>query len=127
MKYVIVYWSRYGNNKKIVEQLAERLGSKGEVQVLKTDEVDPTAMPEADIYVFSAAAEIFSVQVDMKKLMKTLEGMNGKKYGMINTHQMKKKNQLGKMEKLLSKKKMVKVAEVEFRMGEKCEEGDGLM
>ena len=39
---------------------------------------------------------------------------------------MKKKNQLGKMEKLLSKKKMVKVASIDFQVGDGTEDGNGL-
>ena len=30
MKYVIVYWSRYGHGKKLVNHLAEKLNEKGE-------------------------------------------------------------------------------------------------
>ena len=127
MKYVVVYWTRYGNNKKIVDHLAEQLKAKGEVQVFKTDEADPKALPEADAYIFSAAVEAFRVQANMKQFMKGLEGMEGKKYGIINTHCMKKKNWLKKMEKLLSKKKMVKAAETHFHIsGEGQEQGNGL-
>ena len=124
MKYVIVYWTRYGNNKKIVDYVTGKL--QGEVQVFKTDEADPAKMPDADFYIFSAAAEAFQIQKSMKVFMKNLENMDGKKYGIINTHAMKKKNWLKKMEKPLNKKKMVKVAETDFAMSEKCEAGDGL-
>ena len=126
MKYVIVYWSRYGNGKKVVDYLAGKLGEKaGETQIFKTDEVDSTAMPEADLYVFSAPTEAFNIQKDMKKFMKNLEGMKERKYGIINTHAMKK-NCLHKMENLLSKKKMVKVAGVDFRVGKDANAGNGL-
>lgn len=125
MKYVIVYWTRYGNNKKIVDYLVERL--QGDVQVFKTEEANPVAMPEADLYIFSAAAEAFNLQKNMRKFMKGLEGMDKKKYGIINTHAMKNKNWLHKMEKLLSKKNMVKVAGVDFRIGDGSQTGDGLM
>jgi flavodoxin len=128
MKYVIVYYSRYGNGKKLVDHLAGTLSEKkGETQMFKVDEVNPTTMPQADVYLFSAAAEAMSIQRDMKKFMKNLEGMEGKKYGIINTHGMKK-DRLDKMEKLLSKKKMVKVADVEFHVeGEGVQTGNGLM
>ena len=124
MKFVIVYWSRYGNNKKIVDYMAEKL--QGEVQIFKTDETDPTKMPDADYYIFSAAAEAFQLQKSMKVFMKNIENMDGKKYGIINTHAMKKKNWLKKMEKPLAKKSMIKVAEIDFAMGKNCEAGDGL-
>ena len=127
MKYVIVYWSRYGNGKKVVDHLAGKLKNKtGEVQIFKTDEANPKAMPDADVYVFSAPTEAFSIQRDMKIFMKNLQGMEEKKYGIINTHAMKK-NWLPKMEKLLSKKKMIKVAGVDFQVGKDAQTGNALM
>lgn len=126
MKFVIVYWSRFGNNKKAVEHLAGKLKERGDVQIFRTEEADPAAMPEADYYIFSAAVEAFRIQVNMKEFMKNLQGMEGKKYGIINTHWRKKKHLLPKMEKLLSNKKMVKIAEVDFRIGEGSEQGEGL-
>jgi flavodoxin len=127
MKYVIIYWSRYGNGKKLVDYLAGKLKQKGaETQIFKTDEADPAAMPKADLYVFSAATEAFNIQKDMRAFMKNLEGIEEKKYGIINTHAMKK-NRLNKMEKLLSKKKMVQVAAVDFQIGKDAQTGNGLM
>lgn len=124
MKYVIVYYSRYGNNKKIVEHLSHILMKKGQVQVLTADKAEP--LPPADVYVFSAAAERFSIQEDMKKLMKGLGGMEGKKYAIINTHALKFKSWLGRMDKLLSKSGMAKIAEIDFRMGAGTDKGNGL-
>ena len=127
MNYVIVYWSRYGHNKKIINYLAEKLKEKkAETQILTTDEADPTALPEADLYIFSAAAEAFNLQKNMRTFMKNMEGMNGKKYGIINTHGMDK-DRLYKMEKLLSKKNMVKVAGVDFKVGKDIKSGNALM
>lgn len=127
MNYIIVYWSRYGNGKKIVDYLAEKLNEKkGNTQILKTDEADPTAMPNADAYIFSAPAEAFNLQKNMRNFMNNLKGMEEKRYGIINTHAMKK-NRLYKMEKLLSKKNMVKVAEVDFQVGKDAQTGNGLM
>ena len=77
------------------------------------------------MYVFSAPTEAFSVQKDMKKFMKNLEGLDQKKYGIINTHGMKK-SALPKMEKILSKKNMVMVAGVDFQVGDGVKTGDGL-
>lgn len=128
VSYVIVYWSRYGNGKRIVETLQTKLkkDKKTDIQVFTTDEADPTNMPKADLYVFSAPAEAFNVQKNMRKFMKKLESMDDKKYAIINTHSMKNKNWLHKMEKLLSKKNMVKVADVDFVIGkEGQQEGKG--
>ena len=126
MKYTIVYWSRYGHNKKIVNYLAEKLMQKNaETFIFTTDEADPTSLPESDLYIFSAAAEAFNLQRNMKIFMKNLKGMNGKRYGIINTHAMNK-NRLYKMENLLSKKKMTKVASVDFKVGKDLKSGNAL-
>ena len=125
MKYVIVYWSRYGNGKKVVYALSEKLKKKGEVQILKTSDADPTAIPEADLYVFSSPTEAFRIQRNMRTFMKKLTDMEEKKYGIINTHAMDR-NWLNAMEKLLSKKKMIKVAGVDFKVGKKPETGNTL-
>jgi len=129
MKYVIVYWSRYGNGKKIIDNLTKKLKAKNaETQIFKTDEADPAAMPDADMYIFSAPAEAFNVQKNMRKFMKNLNGMEDKKYGIINTHIMKNKNWLPKMEKLLSKKNMIKVAGIDFQIGKDGQQtGEGHM
>ncbi len=126
MKYVLVYWSRFGNGKRVVETLSVKLGKKGsEVKILDAKEFQGKVLPEADLYVFSAPAEKFTIPKDMRRLMKGLQGMEGKRYGLINTHSMKR-DWLPKMDKFLSGKKMVKLAEVEFRMGDGTEDGKGL-
>jgi flavodoxin len=127
MKYVIVYWSRYGNGKKIVDYLDKMLReNKNETQIFKTDEADPTAMPEADMYIFSAPTEAFNLQKNMRSFMKKLDGMDNKNYGIINTHGMNR-NWLNKMEKLLSKKNMLKKASVDFQVTKEANTGNGLM
>jgi flavodoxin len=127
MKYVIMYFSRYGNGQKLVTHLAEKLNEKGaETQMVKINEADPTAMPNADVYIFSAPAEALSLQRNMKAFMKNIKGTEGKKYGLINTHGMKK-DRLDKMEKILSKKKMIMIAGVDFQVeGEGVQKGNGL-
>jgi flavodoxin len=127
MKYTIVYWSRYGNGKRIVDYLAGKLkDQKIETQIFKTDEADPTALPESDVYIFSAPTEAFNIQKNMRKFIKKLEGMEQKKYGIINTHAMDR-NWLPKMEKMLSKKNMVMVAGLDFKVGKDANTGNGLM
>jgi flavodoxin len=127
MNCTVIYWSRYGNGKKIVDYLSEKLDDKGsKIQVFKTDEANPSSMPQSDLYLFSAPTEAFNIQKNMRNFMKKLEGMDGRKYGIINTHGMNR-NWLNKMEKLLSKKNMVKVACVDFQVGKNANSGNGLM
>ncbi len=126
MNCVIVYWSRYGNGKKIVEYLGSTLEKKKvKVEILKIDAADPTSLPAANVYVFSAPTEAFGIQRDMKKFMKNVEGLDQKKFGLINTHSMKK-SVLPKMEKILSNKNMVMAAGVDFQVGGSVKTGDGL-
>ena len=127
MKYVMIYWSRYGHNKQIVDYLSELLSKKGhETSVFKTEDSDPGSLPDADMYIFSASAEAFRLQKNMRKFMKKLSGMQEKNFAIINTHAMKSKNWLKSMDKILSKKEMKKVAETDFIIGEGQEKGDGL-
>jgi len=127
MKYCVVYWSRHGNGKKIIDYVEQKLKDKNhEVQVCKTDEVNPSSMPDADIYVFSAPTEAFRIQKEMRTVMKKLDNVDGKKYGIINTHGMKR-DWLGSMEKMLSKKNMEKTAAIHFKMGKEVNDGNGLM
>jgi flavodoxin len=127
MKYVMIYWSRYGHNKQIVDYLSELLSKKGhETIVFKTEDSDPVSLPDADVYIFSASAEAFRLQKNMRKFMKKLSGMQEKNFAIINTHAMKNKNWLKSMDKILSKKGMKKVAETHFIIGEGQEKGEGL-
>lgn len=127
MKYVIFYWSRYGHNKNIATTLSEKLSKKGkDTKVFNVEKADPTNVPGADLYIFSAAAEAFRVQKHMRKFMKNLEGLEAKKFAIINTHGMKSKNWLKSMDKIISKKKMEKVAEIDFHIGKEGQEkGEG--
>ncbi len=127
LKYAIIYWSRYGNGKKAVEYLAAKLNKNGaETQILKTDDADPSAMPEADMYIFSAPIEAFNVQKNMRKFVKKMKGMDGKRYGLICTHGMDK-NWLPKMEKMIVKKGMKMAAAVDIQVGKDGASGDALM
>ena len=77
----MIYWSRFGNGKKIINYLSDKLKEKKiETKIFKTDEVDASKLPEAELYIFSAPAEAFNIQKNMRGFIKNLEGMDGKKY-----------------------------------------------
>ena len=127
MKVVIAYFSRYGNGKKCVDCVDARLKAKGhDVQVLKATEADPAQVPPADLYIFSGAAEQFGLAREIKKYLLGLPELPGRKYALINTHGLKKPRGLPRMEKILSGKKMVKVGEIDFQVGEGSDKGNGL-
>ena len=123
MSYVIVYYSHYGNGKKLVERLASKL--KGDVKVLTLAEVAPSTLPPADVYVFSAPAEAFSLYRPMKKFLKDLPRLDGKKYGIINTHA-SRKSRLPKMEELLTGKGAVKATELDIQVKGDWKTGNAL-
>lgn len=127
MKYVLYYWSRFGHNKKIVEYLGTKLKDKSkEIDIINVEEADPTKVPNADFYVFSAPAEAFNVQRNMRKFMKKLSSMDDKKYAIINTHGMNR-NWLKKMDKYLKNTNMEKVAEADLIVkGDGQKEGNAL-
>lgn len=128
MKVVIVYSSRYGNNRKCVDCVDGALKTKGhDVQVLNAPQSNPAQIPPADIYVFSGATEAFGLAKGIHDYIENIPELEGRKYALINTHGMKKPRGLPKMEKILSgKKKMVKVGEIHFQVGEGSQQGNGL-
>jgi flavodoxin len=127
MKYVLIYWSRYGNGKKVVEHLSKILEGKGnETTILTTDQANPTSMPECDMYIFSAPTEMMNVQKNMRKFMKKLSGVENCNYGIINTHETPGKNWLTKMEKMLGKKGMKMTASLDFQIGKGAKEAESL-
>jgi flavorubredoxin len=128
MKIVMVYSSRYGNGKKCVDCVNAQLKAKGhEVQILNAPESNPAQIPPADMYIFSGAAEAFSIAKGLKNYLVSMPVLEGRKYALINTHGMKKPRALPKMEKILSgKKKMIKVGEIDFRVGDGAQQGNGL-
>jgi len=127
MKVVIVYSSRYGNGKKCVDCVDARLKAKGHsVQVQNAPESDPAQIPPADLYVFSGATEAFGLAKGIKQYLAGLPELSGRKYALINTHSMKKARGLPRMEKILAGKKMVKVGEIDFQVGDGTDKGNGL-
>lgn len=124
---MLYYWSRFGHNKKIVEYLGTKLKDNSkDIEILNVEEAEPTKVPNADFYVFSAPAEAFNVQRNMRKFMKKLRSMDGKKYAIINTHGMNR-NWLKKMDKYLKNTNMEKVAEADLIVkGDGQKEGNAL-
>jgi flavodoxin len=128
MKFVIIYSSRFGNGKKCVDTVVEKLQKKGHgVQIIDAREANPADIPPADVYIFSGATEAFQIAVGIRHYLKKLSKMEGKKYALISTHRMDRAIALKKMEKLLSKKKkMEKVSTIDFKVAGDVDNGNGL-
>ncbi len=127
MRCVIIYWSRYGHGKRLVNYLSRNLKENDvKTKIFNPSELEPDNIPQADLYIFSTPTEAFRIKRDMRKFMKKIEGLEDKPYGIINTHSMKR-DWLNSMEKILKKKKMKKLTEVDFKIGkEGVEDGKAL-
>jgi len=87
MKICIAYESKYGNGKKCMEYLQDVLSKDGhDVELFSVREVDPSSLPSAGIYIFSAPTQVGNVAGKMKKfLKKVVIPQANAKYALITT------------------------------------------
>jgi len=113
MKVCIVYESKYGNGKKLVEHMQTTLSNKGhDVKTYSVRETKPDSLPNADIYIFSSPTHVGGPPGKMKKFLKKLEiNQEGAKYTLMTTYMDPKSKTLQKMEELLQPKGMTKVTD----------------
>lgn len=113
MDICIIYYSKYGNGKKLVEYLGTILADKGhEVKIFSINEIQPPALPSVDLYVFSSPTHIGGPPGKIKKFLKKVEsGREGGKYALITTTMDAKGKTLEKMENLLSGKGITMISE----------------
>jgi flavodoxin len=111
MKVLILYESRFGNGKKLCEQLKELFISKGhDAETFSVIDTGPGKLPEADLYVFSAPTRMFMLAPAMKSFLKNFKpSKEGSKYALMTTYLNPQVKALANMEKLLKPKNMVKV------------------
>lgn len=122
MKVSIIYFSRYGNGKKCMEELKGMLESREcQVDMSSVSDTDPKQLPGADIYVFSTPTEAFGIASPMKGFLKKLNPQKGAKYALFDTHALAKPRATPKLEKLLNKKGMIQVAKADTQVGGKGE------
>lgn len=113
MKICITYESKYGNGKKCMEYLQEVLSKDGhEVDLFSVREADPSSLPSAEVYIFSAPTQVGNVAGKMKKFLKKVVIPENAKYALITTC-MKPPNtkSLGTMETLLKPKGISKAVD----------------
>lgn len=87
MKICIAYETKYGNGKKCMEYLQDELGNHGhDVDLFSVREVNPSSLPAAEVYIFSAPTQIGNVAGKMKKfLKKAVIPQEKAKYALITT------------------------------------------
>lgn len=123
MKVTILYFSRYGNGKKCMEQLKGLLEERGcQTDMNSVADMDPEKLPASDIYVFSTPTEAFGIAAPMKGFLKKIDAPKGTKYALFDTHALAKPRATPKMEKLLKKKGMTLVAKADTQVAGKGKE-----
>ncbi len=112
MKINIIYESKFGNGKKMVEELAGILKEKKqEVKLLPLLETKIDDLPEADLYIFSTPTRQFMLPRAMGAFLKRFQPPAGDtKYALMTTFLDPRTIALKKMEAILKSKDMEKAA-----------------
>jgi len=113
MKINIIYESKFGNGKKMVEELAEILKEKKqEVQLFMFTSSKPDSLPEADLYVFHSPTRQFMLPLGVRSFIKRFKPPNKKaRYGLMTTYLDPRTIALKKMDAFLQRKGMVKAVD----------------
>lgn len=113
MNICILYHSRYGNGRKCVEHLATTLQDLGhQTQELSMVDVAPKHVPEADLYIFSSPTRFGRPPGTVSRFLKRMSvGRAGLRYTLVATYLDPKTRALEIMERILTRKEMVKMIE----------------
>ena len=111
MKVCILYDSKFGTGKTCMEHLKSIMDAKGnDVDIYSVKEIEPSSIPEAELYIFSAPTHLGYPSGKMKGFLKKIDGKEGRKYSVVTTCMAPDKTQATEnMEKILDKKGMKKV------------------
>ncbi len=113
MKINIVYESKYGNGRKMLDELVEKLeNKKHEVKLFKFTETDPGSLPPANLYIFHSPTRQFRLPPRVRSFIERYtppaENIG---YALSTTYLDPRTIALKKMDSSLLKKNMVKVTE----------------
>lgn len=61
MKTVIVYFSKFGNTKKLAEAMAETMNSAGQARAINIDKLSPSDLESANLVVVGSPTHAFSI------------------------------------------------------------------
>lgn len=112
MKIQIVFDSKYGNGKRMIEKLAGKLVGQGhEVTMNYVQETKPDKIGFGDLYIFSTPTQVFSPTRKIKKFIKKVKYPEQARYAVITTCATGNPPAIEKMEKMLDKAGLPRVAE----------------
>lgn len=72
MTSLIVYFSKFGNTRRLAEAMAEPLGRSGAVRVVPIDQLGPTDFDDIDLVVMGTPTHAFSLPQVVAAILKTL-------------------------------------------------------
>ena len=71
MKINIIYESKFGNGKKMLDELSQLLkDKKQQVELFKFTETDPESLPQADLYLFHSPTRQFMLPLGVRSFVK---------------------------------------------------------
>lgn len=112
MNVYIAYQSKYGNGKKCVEHLKTVIDKKGyNVEIASITDIDPTSLPKANFYIFSAPTHVGGPPRKMKKFLKKINMGQDSKYALMTTCMDLKTKTLDIMDDILQNKNVSKGSE----------------
>lgn len=86
MRITYVHASKFGNGALVAEEFKQHLAAKGvAVDVHHVREVDPRALPEADLYLFSSPGRMGRPIGSMRRLLKKARLGEGARYALLTT------------------------------------------
>ena len=72
MNAVVVYFSKFGNTRKIAETIARTLGSEGSVRVICSDQLTSSDLNEVDLVVMGSPTHRMNVPEAVRSVFETL-------------------------------------------------------
>jgi flavorubredoxin len=113
MKINILYESKFGNGKKMLDELSQLLiDKKQEVELFKFTETDPGEIPQADLYLFHTPTRQFMLPLGVRSFVKRFTPPAEKaKYALSTTYMDPRTIALKKIDAYLQKKGMIKATE----------------
>jgi menaquinone-dependent protoporphyrinogen IX oxidase len=86
MKILYVHASKYGNGARVADEFRSRMADHGiAVEVHHVDEVEPDAIPPADLYMFSSPGRMGRPIRSIRHLLKDLRLPRGTRYALLTT------------------------------------------
>jgi flavodoxin len=87
MRTLIVYFSRFGNTRRLAETMAETMKSAGEARVASIDQLAASDVQGVDLVVMGTPTHAFAVPAAVRKILQSLPSgiLNGKSVAAFDT------------------------------------------